>query len=30
LAACGFEMERLPGPPGKFQMLRGTKKDLTK
>jgi len=26
LAACGFEMERLPGPPGKRQMLRGTKK----
>jgi tRNA U34 5-methylaminomethyl-2-thiouridine-forming methyltransferase MnmC len=25
LAACGFEMERLPGPPGKFQMLRGIK-----
>ena len=27
LAACGFDMERLPGPPGKFQMLRGIKKD---
>lgn len=27
LATCGFEMERLPGPPGKFQMLRGIKKD---
>lgn len=26
LAACSFEMERLPGPPGKKQMLRGTKK----
>ncbi|MFV0590326.1 MAG: tRNA (5-methylaminomethyl-2-thiouridine)(34)-methyltransferase MnmD [Draconibacterium sp.] len=26
LAACGFEMERLPGPPGKRQMLRGIKK----
>lgn len=26
LSACGFEMERLPGPPGKFQMLRGIKK----
>jgi tRNA U34 5-methylaminomethyl-2-thiouridine-forming methyltransferase MnmC len=25
LAACGFEMERLPGPPGKNQMLRGIK-----
>jgi len=25
LAACGFEMERLPGPPGKIQMLRGIK-----
>jgi tRNA U34 5-methylaminomethyl-2-thiouridine-forming methyltransferase MnmC len=27
LAACGFEMERLPGPPGKIQMLRGIKKE---
>lgn len=26
LAACGFSMERLPGPPGKRQMLRGTRK----
>lgn len=26
LARCGFSMERLPGPPGKFQMLRGIKK----
>ena len=26
LAKCGFEMERLPGPPGKIQMLRGIKK----
>ncbi len=25
LAACGFVMERLPGPPGKNQMLRGIK-----
>lgn len=25
LAACGFEMERLPGPPGKNEMLRGIK-----
>ena len=25
LAACGFAMERLPGPPGKNQMLRGIK-----
>ncbi len=25
LAATGFEMERLPGPPGKKQMLRGIK-----
>ena len=25
LAASGFEMERLPGPPGKIQMLRGIK-----
>ena len=22
----GFEVERLPGPPGKREMLRGTKK----
>ena len=27
LAASGFEMERLPGPPGKIHMLRGIKKD---
>ena len=27
LSASGFEMERLPGPPGKNQMLRGIKKD---
>lgn len=26
LASCGYSMERLPGPPGKFQMLRGIKK----
>ncbi|MFV0266200.1 MAG: tRNA (5-methylaminomethyl-2-thiouridine)(34)-methyltransferase MnmD [Draconibacterium sp.] len=26
LAACGFSMERLPGPPGKRQMLRGINK----
>ena len=26
LAGCGYQMERLPGPPGKFQMLRGIKK----
>jgi len=25
LRDCGFAMERLPGPPGKRQMLRGTK-----
>jgi len=25
LRDCGFSMERLPGPPGKRQMLRGTK-----
>ena len=25
LAASGFEMERLPGPPGKNEMLRGIK-----
>lgn len=25
LASCGFKMERLPGPPGKNQMLRGIK-----
>lgn len=25
LAASGFTMERLPGPPGKFHMLRGIK-----
>ena len=27
LSASGFEMERLPGPPGKNQMLRGIKRD---
>lgn len=27
LSAIGFEMERLPGPPGKNQMLRGIKKE---
>jgi len=27
LAASGFEMERLPGPPGKIHMLRGIKKE---
>lgn len=27
LAACGFTMEKLPGPPGKFQMLRGIKRE---
>lgn len=26
LSAAGFEMERLPGPPGKNEMLRGIKK----
>ncbi len=26
LSAAGFQMERLPGPPGKKQMLRGIKK----
>lgn len=26
LARCGYDMERLPGPPGKRQMLRGIKK----
>lgn len=25
LQECGFEVERLPGPPGKREMLRGTK-----
>ncbi|HPF50132.1 MAG TPA: tRNA (5-methylaminomethyl-2-thiouridine)(34)-methyltransferase MnmD [Draconibacterium sp.] len=25
LESCGFKMERLPGPPGKRQMLRGKK-----
>jgi len=25
LASCGLAMQRLPGPPGKFQMLRGIK-----
>ena len=25
LQAAGFEVERLPGPPGKREMLRGTK-----
>lgn len=27
LTASGFNMERLPGPPGKKEMLRGIKKD---
>ena len=27
LAASGFEMARLPGPPGKIHMLRGIKKE---
>ncbi len=27
LGRTGFEMERLPGPPGKKEMLRGIKKD---
>ena len=27
LAASGFKMERLPGPPGKIQMLRGIKSE---
>ena len=27
LAKSGFKMERLPGPPGKFHMLRGIKED---
>jgi tRNA U34 5-methylaminomethyl-2-thiouridine-forming methyltransferase MnmC len=27
LATCGFEMERLQGPPGKNQMLRGIKRE---
>lgn len=27
LATSGFEMKRLPGPPGKIHMLRGIKKD---
>ena len=27
LMSCGYTMERLPGPPGKKQMLRGIKKD---
>ena len=26
LSVCGFDMERLPGPPGKNQMLRGIKR----
>jgi tRNA U34 5-methylaminomethyl-2-thiouridine-forming methyltransferase MnmC len=25
LQTVGFEVERLPGPPGKKEMLRGTK-----
>ena len=29
LIAAGFTMERLPGPPGKKQMLRGIKVDST-
>ena len=27
LTAAGFQMERLPGPPGKKQMMRGIKKN---
>lgn len=27
LSAAGFSMERLPGPPGKKEMLRGIKVD---
>lgn len=27
LTACGFDMERLPGPPGKNEMLRGIKRE---
>ncbi len=27
LTACCFEMQRLPGPPGKIHMLRGIKKN---
>lgn len=27
LTACGFDMERLPGPPGKKEMLRGIKSE---
>jgi tRNA U34 5-methylaminomethyl-2-thiouridine-forming methyltransferase MnmC len=27
LQNCGYTMERLPGPPGKRQMLRGTKNE---
>jgi tRNA U34 5-methylaminomethyl-2-thiouridine-forming methyltransferase MnmC len=27
LAASGFKMERLPGPPGKIHMLRGIKRE---
>lgn len=27
MQAVGFEVERLPGPPGKREMLRGTKKE---
>ena len=26
MQAVGFEVERLPGPPGKREMLRATKK----
>ncbi len=29
LAAAGFQMERLPGPPGKKEMLRGIKLEST-
>ena len=29
LAACGFKMEKLPGPPGKLEMLRGIKTEST-
>lgn len=28
MQSVGFLVERLPGPPGKREMLRGTKKDL--
>ncbi len=29
MQACGFEVERLPGPKGKREMLRATKKAVT-